>query len=99
MTYQLSSMVLLLPARAGIEPFEEREAVGEHVVVVWIGGEKPADGQVDPARLVARELAVAKVRLVNDLGQMREPAVPQAGALQEGLEGAVVPVVTELGLR
>src|SRR5258705_68772 len=56
-------MALLLPARARIEPFEEREAVCKHFVVIWIRGEKPSESQVDPARLVARKLTVAKVRL------------------------------------
>src|ERR1700682_2615234 len=92
-------MALLLPARARIEPFEEREAGCKHIVVIWIRGEKPAESQVDPARLGARELPVAKVRLVNDLGEMREPAVPKAGPLDERLERAIVPDVAELGLR
>src|SRR5258705_10001023 len=92
-------MALLLPARARIESFKEREAVCKHIVVIWICGEKPAESQVDPSRLVTRELAVAKVRLVHDLGEMREPAVPKAGPLDECLEGAVVSHVAELGLR
>jgi hypothetical protein len=73
--------------------------VCKHVIVVGIRGEKTAEGQVDPARLVARKLPVAKVRLVNDLGQMREPAVAKAGPLDECLEGAIVADVAELGLR
>ena len=65
----------------------------QHFVVIRVRGEEAADGQVDPTGLVARELAVAQVRLVNDLGEMREAAVAQARALQEGFERAVVPVV------
>src|SRR5258705_8389808 len=91
-------MALLLPARARIESFKEREAVCKHIVVIWICGEKPAESQVDPSRLVTRELAVAKVRLVHDLGEMREPAGPEAGPLDGGVEGAVVSHVAELGL-
>src|SRR2546425_11896198 len=59
--------------------------------------EEPADREIDPARLVSRELAVAKVRLVDDLRETREAAIPQPGPLQEGLEGAVVADVAELG--
>src|SRR5438094_453105 len=62
-----------------------------------MGREKSADHQIDPARLVSRELAVAKVRLVDDLRESREAAIPKAGPLDECLEGAVVPDVAELG--
>ena len=69
----------------------------EHFVVIGMGREKPADHQIDPARLIARELAVAKVCLVDDLRESREAAIPKAGPLDECLEGAVVPDVAELG--
>src|SRR5205823_15003693 len=79
------------------ESFEEREPVGENVVVIRMGREKSADHQIDPARLIARELAVAKVCLVDNLRESRQAAIPKAGSLDECLEGAVVPDVAELG--
>ena len=71
----------------------------KHIVVIWIRGEKPAEGQVDPARLVARELAVAKVRLVHDLREPREATIPKPGPLQQRFEGAVVTLVGELSIK
>src|SRR5207248_9837041 len=90
---------LLLSARARVETLEEREAVTEHLVVVLVGREKPTDRQVDPARLLACELAVAQIRLVDDLGQAGQTPVPDPEALDERLERAIVAVVTELGPR
>ena len=69
----------------------------EHLLVIRMRREEPADREIDPARLVSRELAVAKIRLVDNLRESREAAIPKAGPLEECLEGAVVPDVAELG--
>jgi hypothetical protein len=60
--------VSLLAARARVDSFEERETVCKHFVVIRMSREKSADHHIDPARLISRELAVAKVCLVHDLG-------------------------------
>src|SRR5207247_8767720 len=59
--------------------------------------EEPADREIDPARLIARELAIAKVRLMDNLSESRQAAISKACPLEECLEGAVIPDVAELG--
>src|SRR5947207_15923387 len=59
--------------------------------------EEPADREIDPARLIARELAIAKVRLMDNLSESRQAAISKACPLDECLEGAVIPDVAELG--
>src|SRR5215813_3233745 len=95
--YQFSSMGSLLAAHARVEPFEEGHAVCEHFVVIGVSREKPTDHHIDPARLISRELAVAKVRLVHDLGEPCHALITQPSPLHERFERAVLSDVAELG--
>src|SRR4026208_393594 len=64
----------------GVQPFEQRHALCQHLVIVCRGGEQGPDRHVDAARLLARVLAVAQVRLVYYLRQPAEPAGTQTRA-------------------
>src|ERR1043166_2780339 len=62
-----TSTALPFPRRGGVQPFEERHALPEDVMVVGRGGQQRADGHVDAAGLFVRVLAVAQVGLVHHL--------------------------------
>src|SRR5262249_34438876 len=85
-----------LAGRGGIQAFEERHPLGEHLVVVGRGGQERADGDVDPPRLLVRVLAVPEVRLVHDLSQPGQAPIAQARPLDQRLERAVLAVVAQL---
>ena len=71
----------------------------QRLVVALDRGEEPAQNQIEAARLVARELAVAEISLVDDLGDGRQPAVAKPRAVKQCLERAVIPLVAELDAR
>src|SRR5215813_5640830 len=79
-----------------VESIEQRQPLGERLLVVLHSGQEPAQDKVEPARLFAREFFVAKISLVDDLGNRRQAAVAKSRAVQQGLEGAVISVVAEL---
>jgi hypothetical protein len=85
-----------LPRRRRVQAFEQGHAVGEHLVVVGRRGEQRSDRHVDAAGFFVRVLAVAKVGLVNDLGEPGEPAIAQARPLDQRLEGAVFALMAQL---
>src|SRR5215468_10914478 len=69
----------------------------EYLMIVGVCREEPSDRQIDSPCLVARELAVSQVCLVDDLSEAGEAAIPKPGPLEERLEGAVLPHVAEFG--
>src|SRR5712692_790497 len=79
-----------------VEPIEQRHPALEQLVVVVERGGERQDRQVHARGLAPRELAVAQIRLVDDLGDRAEAPVPDAPALQERLERAVLALVAEL---
>src|SRR6185436_1878491 len=84
------------PRRGRVEPLEERHALGEGLLIVGGGGEQRPDRNVDTAGLLVGILPVAQIRLVNDLGESREAPVTEFRSLDEGLERAVLTLMTEL---
>src|SRR5262245_14930685 len=91
--------VLRLLLQDRVEAVEERHAALEQVVIVRGGlGQRP-DGQVDAGRLVARELAVVQIRLVDDLGDELHAPVLEPEPPDQRLERAVLAVVAEVGAQ
>src|SRR5215467_6809385 len=80
----------------GMETVEERDAPLEQIVVVGVAGGERADGQIHAGRLLAGELAVPQIGFVHDLCDDLDPPILDAEALDEGLEGAVLPVMAEV---
>src|SRR5439155_9867498 len=80
----------------GVETIEQDQALGQRLVIVLDGGKKAAQHEVEAARFVALELAVAEIGLVNDLRDGEEAAIPHSRAMQKSLERAVIAVMTEL---
>src|SRR5215469_16591509 len=80
----------------GMETVEERDAPLEQIVVVGVAGGKRADGQIHAGRLLAGELAVSQIGLVHDLRDDLDPPILDAEALDQRLEGAVLPMVAEV---
>src|ERR1700675_2147058 len=91
----VTSVMSGLPRRRGIEALEQGQALSEDLVVVGRHREQRADGDVDAARLLVRELAVPQIRLVDDLGEPHEAAIAQARALDQRLERAVFAVMAQ----
>src|SRR5947199_1955794 len=73
----------------GVETIEQDQALGQRLVIVLDGGEKAAQHDVEAARFVALELAVAEIGLVNDLRDGEEAAIPHSRAMQKSPERAV----------
>src|SRR5687767_8805546 len=96
---RVAQSVLPPPRRARIEPFEERDAMGQYPLVIGIRGEEPPDRDVDPARLLARELAVSQIGFMHDLGETPKPTIPKPGPLHQRLERAIVAVVAKVHAR
>src|SRR3989449_450931 len=65
-------------------------------MVVRRGLNEAVDGQVHARGLVAGELAVVQVCLVHDLGNCPDASILDAEPLDEGLERAVLAVMTEV---
>src|SRR5262245_33036194 len=84
------------PGRRGVEPLAERHALREHLVVIGRRREERTDGDVDPARLLVRILAVAQVRLVHEFAEAYQAAVAEARPLDQRLERAVLALVAQL---
>src|SRR5262249_2128004 len=84
------------PRRRGVQPLEQRHALGEHLMVVRRGRKQRADRHVDAARLLVWELAVPQIRLVHDFSEAREAAISQLSTLDQRLERAVLAVMAEL---
>src|SRR5262245_64166377 len=96
---RLESHHSLLALQHRIEPVEDRHAALEQIVVVsGRFGERP-ERQVHAGRLVARELAVVQIGLVDDLGDQLDAAVLQPETLHQRLERAVLAVVPVLGAQ
>src|SRR5262249_8230594 len=68
-------------------------------VIVGVCREEPSDRQIDSPCLVARELAVSQVCLVDDLSEAGEAAIPEPGPPEGRFGGAVLPPRTQLGPR
>src|SRR4029453_6107039 len=85
--------------RRRVEPLEQREAIGQHLMVVGRCREEGTDRDVDAARFLVRVLAVSKGGPVARLGQSGEEAITQAGPLDQRLEGAVLSLMAQLHSR
>src|SRR5882724_1052965 len=89
--------VLRLLLQHGVEAFEDRHPAGKQVIVVRGGLDEAVDGEVHARGLVAGELTVVEVRLMDDLGDHLDAPVLDPEALDEGLERAVLAVMAEVG--
>src|SRR5215471_7208839 len=91
--------VLRLLLQDRVEAVEQRHAALEQVVVVRRGLCQRPDGQIDAGRLVACELAVVQIRLVNDLGDELHAPVLEPEPPHQRLERTVFAVVAEVGAQ
>src|SRR5215813_9950502 len=73
-----------------VESIEQRQPLGERLLVVLHSGQEPAQDKVEPARLFAREFFVAEISLVDDLGNRRQAAVAQSRTVPPSLPGAAI---------
>src|SRR6266540_6402240 len=86
---------LLLQHR--VEALEQGHAALQELVVVRNRLDEAVDGEVDARGFVAGELPVVQVGLVDDLADHPHPAILDAEPLDQGLERAVLAVMTEVG--
>src|SRR5712692_1523376 len=89
--------VLRLLLQHGVEAFEDRHPAGKQVIVVRGGLDEAIDREIDARGLVAGELAVVEVRLMDDLGDHLDAPILDPEALDQGLERAVLAVMPEVG--
>src|SRR5262245_65221235 len=82
-----------------VEAIENRAAVCQPFFIVPVGHREARDQRLDARDLRPAELTVLQVDVVNDLRDGTERRIVEPEACQEDLEGALVPIVRELGLE
>src|SRR5439155_685268 len=95
-SYLRPARLRLLLLQDRVETVEDRHAALEQVVVVRRGLGERADGEIHARRLVACELAVVQIRLVDDLRDELDPPVLEPESLDQRLERAVLAVMPEI---
>src|SRR5215207_4921674 len=87
-----------VPAQQRVQSVEEHAALLKYLAVVFEKFGQPRHGGVEPRGFEPVELTVLEVDVVNDLGDMAQGGVvAEAEPFDEGLEGAVLALVCELG--
>src|SRR6185312_8866852 len=86
-------------AEALIQTVEHRARLFYARVVVALPGANAGDDMRNADRLLAHELAILEIDVVNDLCDGRERGVVQPRAFQEHFEGALVAFMRDLALE
>src|SRR5438094_1452927 len=82
-----------------IEPVEDRHPPLEQLVVFLGARREASNGEIDARGLVAGELAVVQISLVDDLRNDFHAPVHDPEPLDQRLERAVLAVVSEVGAQ
>src|SRR5262245_50509283 len=81
-----------------VEVIEDRPAVGDALLVLRIGRANSRDEASDACRLLASELRLLQVDVMDDLGNGMERRIGEARPAQEDLEAAAVSFMGDYSL-